>query len=233
MAANLPLFGAAHWAILGSVAVCAVALTAIQRRMQPGSRALRVGVGAVLILDTLFYYLHLAEHGSLTFPNQLPLELCDASLFLTIFVLFTLHKLAFELAYYWGLAGATMALLTPNLHEPFPSVGALQFFIAHGLIVASMIYLVWSGQLRPRRRSVWRAILGVNVFALLVGSFDALFHANYMYLRAKPENASLLDVLGPWPWYLVVTEAVALVLFGLLYLPFRGGAEEKTEAAAD
>lgn len=233
MAANLTLFGVAHCLILLSVVVSAVILTLAQRRMGPEARGVRLAVGALLVADTIFYYSHMAAHGSLRFPDHLPLELCDASLFLTIGVLFTRHKLAFELAYYWGLAGATMALLTPNLHEPFPSVGAFQFFVAHGLVVASMIYLAWSGQVRPGRGSVWRALAGVNVFALAVGGFDAAFRVNYMYLRAKPENASLLDVLGPWPWYLLVTEGVALLLFGLLWLPFRGQGRLAAEAAAD
>jgi uncharacterized membrane protein YwaF len=41
-----------------------------------------------------------------------------------------------------------------------------------------------------------------------------------MYLSAKPQNASLLDLLGPWPWYVVASEGVALGGFLLLYLPF-------------
>jgi uncharacterized membrane protein YwaF len=41
-----------------------------------------------------------------------------------------------------------------------------------------------------------------------------------MYLRAKPPNTSLLDALGPWPWYLAATEFVACGVFLLLYLPF-------------
>ena len=233
MAGNLPLFGAAHCAILGIVVSTAVALTMIQKRLEAGSSLLRIALGAVLVADTILYYIHMALHGSLSFPNHLPLELCDASLFLTILVLFTRNQLAFELAYYWGLAGATMALLTPNLLEPFPSVGAVQFFVVHGLIVASMIYLPWSGLLRPGTRSVWRAIVGVDIFALLVGTFDAIFHSNYMYLRSKPVNASLLDVLGPWPWYLLTTEGVALAMFGLLYLPFWRGNAKPVEAAAD
>jgi len=74
---------------------------------------------------------------------------------------------------------------------------------------------------RPRPGSVLRALLGINVFAAFVGTFDVIFKTDYMYLRAKPQNASLLDYLGPWPWYLVAAELVALIVFGLLYVPFR------------
>jgi hypothetical integral membrane protein (TIGR02206 family) len=187
----------------------------------PGSKGPRLSLAIALLLDTAIYYGFLATHGQLTFPDHLPLELCDASLCLVIVALFTLNKTVFDLAYYGTVAGATMALLTPNLWEPFPSFGTVQFFVAHGLTVAGVLFLLWSGQARPRPGSVARAMLGVNVFAACVGAFDYFFKINYMYLRAKPQNASLLSFLGPWPWYLLAAEAVALCVFVLLYLPFR------------
>ena len=114
-----------------------------------------------------------------------------------------------------------MALLTPNLWEPFPSFGTVQFFVDHGLIVTGVLYLAWAKQARPRAWSVGRGMLVLNIYAALVGAFDFLFKTDYMYIRAKPQNASLLDFLGPWPWYLAATELVAFGLFLLLYLPFR------------
>ena len=150
MPTNFQLFGTVHLAILGAVVVLAGVFALIQRRLTPGTRWLRLGLGSLLLLDSLVYYGYLAYRGQLTFPDHLPLELCDASLFLTIFALFTLNRAVYDLAYYWALAGATMALLTPNLWEPFPSFGTIQFFVDHGLIVASVLFLAWSRLMRPR-----------------------------------------------------------------------------------
>lgn len=230
MPLNFQLFGAVHLAILCSVVVLAGVIAVVQRRLTPGTRWLRLGLGSLLMLDSLVYYGYLAYRGQLTFPNHLPLELCDASLILTIFALLTLNRAVYDLAYYWALAGATMALLTPNLWEPFPSFGTIQFFVDHGLIVASVLFLAWSGLMRPRAWSVVRAMLVLNILAVFIGAFDYFYKTDYMYLRAKPQNASLLDLLGPWPWYIVATEFVALLLFVLLYLPFRRRSLLESEA---
>jgi hypothetical integral membrane protein (TIGR02206 family) len=225
MQTNFRLFGPAHLFILGAVPVLAGVLAFIQRRLPVGSRSLRIGLAVSLLLDSVVYYGYLIFRGQLTFPDHLPLELCDASLCLIIIALFTLNKTVFDLAYYGALAGATMALMTPNLWEAFPSFGTVQFFVAHGLIVTGALYLAWSGQARPRPGSVPRAMIAVNIFAAFLGAFDFIFKTDYMYLRAKPQNASLLDFLGPWPWYLVGAEGVASIAFLLLYLPFRSPAK--------
>jgi hypothetical integral membrane protein (TIGR02206 family) len=221
MQANFQLLGTAHLVILGAVPSLAAVLVIVESKRAPGSRRLRIGLAYTILLDAALFYGYMIMRGQLTFPDHLPLELCDASLCLVITALFTLNKTVFDLAYYGALAGATMALLTPNLWEPFPSFSTIQFFVDHGLIVAGVLYLVWSRQARPRPGSVLRALGGVNVFAACIGTFDYFFKTDYMYLRAKPPNTSLLDVLGPWPWYIVSVEILACAIFALLYLPFR------------
>lgn len=231
MNAGFNLFGAAHLAILCAVPVLAGTVSLAHHRFQFARKSLRWGFALLLLADTAVFYGWQVWHHSLTFPDHMPLELCDASMALTVVSMFVLSPFLFDLAYYWGLAGASMALLTPNLWEPFPSFGTVQFFVAHGLTVAGVLYLVWSQQARPRAWSVARAMIGVNIFAAAVGAFDFFYKTNYFYLRSKPANPSLLDFLGPWPVYIVGTEVVALVLFLLLYLPVRRSGKVKASSS--
>ena len=227
MQTKFGIFGPVHIAILSAIPVLAAILAAIDRWFSTGRRGLRIGLAITLLLNSIVRYGYLASRGWLTFPYNLPLELCDATLCLMIVALFTLNQTIFELAYYGALAGTSMALLTPDLLEAFPSFSTVQFFVAHGLVLVSALYLVWSGQARPRPGSIWRAMLGLNIFAAIVGTFDLFFKTNYMYLRAKPRNPSLLDFLGPWPWYLAASEGIALGLFVLFYLPFSRKLQDK------
>ena len=215
------LFGTIHLAILCTVPAFAGVLSFAHRRFPAAGNRIRLGLATILMVDNAVYYGWQIRHHNLTFPDHLPLELCDLSMALTVFSMFFLRPLFFDLAYFWAIAGASMALLTHNLREPFPSFGTVQFFLSLGLTVAGVLYMVWSGQARPRPWSVARAMIGVNVFAALVGLFDYSYKTNYFYLRSKPGKPSLLDFLGPWPLYLVGTEVVALALSLLLYLPVR------------
>jgi len=229
MAANFHLFGLTHLAILAAIVLLAALLAAVERRLSPGSKGLRLGLAAVLLFDTAGWYGYMAWHGQSLFPSQLPLDLCDVTLYLTVIALFTLSPAVFDVAYYSALAGTSMALLTPDLWEQFPSLPTVQFFIAHGLVVTAVLYLVWSRLARPRKGSVARTMLALNLLAAFDGVFNWIFKTNFMYLCAKPASASLLNIFGPWPWYIVVTEGVAFVLFWLLYLPYSSPRGQKTD----
>jgi hypothetical integral membrane protein (TIGR02206 family) len=220
MTTNFRFLGLAHFLIIAAVVFVAAVFALVQRNIAPGARWLRISLGVVLMGDSAFWYTYLAVTGQRIFPSMVPIELCDVTLYLVALVLFTRSAALFDIAYYWALAGSSMALITPDVTGHFPSIATVQFFVEHGLCVSGVLYLVWSRQARPRPGSIARTMIAGNLLAVFDGVFDWKFKTDFMYICAKPARASLLNILGPWPWYIATSEGVALILFLLLYLPF-------------
>lgn len=214
------LFGPLHLTILFITATIAVTLCLLLRAGKISPTAVRLTLGYGLAINELVWWCYRYSHEGLHVSN-LPLQLCDASLWVTVLACTTLIPAIVEFSYFAGIAGAGMALLTPDLLWPWPSYPAIYFFLAHGGIVIGAIVLVY-GRISPLRTgAVWRAYGCLLAYAAAVGTLDAIFKTNYMYLRQKPGNASLLDALGPWPMYILAGASVGLALFWLLWLPAR------------
>lgn len=220
MPSGFHLFGAAHVAILAAIPATAAALAGLAHRKPPLTRPIASSMGLLLAANEIAWYVWRIHAEGFRFPGGVPLELCDLTLWLTVVSALTLQPAVFEFAWLAGLGGAAMAVLTPDLWAAPLSYPSIYFFVAHGGLMAILLYLVWSGLARPRRGCVWRVFLWLNVYAAIVGAFNAVFHTNYMYLCQKPASASLLNFFGPWPWYLVGGEGTALLLFWILWMPF-------------
>jgi hypothetical integral membrane protein (TIGR02206 family) len=216
---NFVLFGLTHWLILAAIPL--VAWAAARHTLETASHAGRYALGGFLLLNELGYYGFKLAKGWFMFPAGMPLQLCDLTLWCTVVAALTRRQMAFEFAFFAGILGAGMAVITPDLWEPFPSYTTIYFFLAHGGIVATLLYLWWSKLARPEPGCVMRAMIILNGYVLFMGVFNWLFKTNYVYLCRKPENASLLDYFGPWPVYLLVVELVALAGFFVMSLPFR------------
>jgi uncharacterized membrane protein YwaF len=61
-----------------------------------------------------------------------------------------------------------------------------------------------------------RVFAATLAWVAIAAAGDLLTGGNYMYLRSKPVHGSLLDALGPWPWYLVAIGAVGLAMLAVL-----------------
>lgn len=217
----MPLFGAVHNLLLTVIAAAAVALVLAARSKPRAARIIRLALGIGIAINEFVWWAFRYSHEGFRFPNNLPLQLCDVTLWAAVVACMTLSQAAVEFSYFAGIAGAGMALLTPDLWSPWPSYPAIYFFVAHGGIVIAALVLVF-GRIAPLpRHAAWRAFGLLLAYAALVGLFNKIFGTNYMYLCAKPKNASLLDALGPWPLYLAGGAALALLLFFLLWLPTR------------
>lgn len=209
-----------HLGAIAATALVSVGCHALARRRPADARALARGLALLLLIGEAAEALFRLSEGRLRWANALPLELCDMSALLTAAALLGRRRGPFEVAWYWGMAGAPAALLTPDVDRGFPDPEFLRFFGVHGGIVAGLALLLGEG-MRPSARSWRRVYLLTLLYALLVGAIDALLGANYLYLRDKPGAGSPLDLFGPWPWYILGGAGIGLFLFYLLGFPFR------------
>lgn len=217
------LFGPLHWAILLGALVLGLGLGRLARDNGRRVLPIRYGLGVALLAGELFWYPWLHFGANNHFPYGMPFQLCGYSAFAGSIAALTLNQRLFEFSYYAGLAGAYMALVTPDLWAPLVSYPSIYFFISHILIVAIPLFLAASRTLRLTQGSWLRAFYATLGLAVFTGIFDWATGANYMYLRAKPAAGSLMDLFGPWPVYLLVNGALALGIYFLLYLPWREG----------
>ncbi len=209
-----------HVGALLVVALVTAVLVWVARR-GPGAW-LRV-FALVLLADELSWWVYLAAGGGE--PGQriqpLPLQLCDVAILVAAAALWTRRQALVEVTYFWALAGTIQALLTPDLPQHFPSYPYLQYYVAHGGVVAAALVLVVGLRLHPRPWAVVR-VAGLTVaYTAFVGVVDAVTGADYMFLRNTPPSPTPLDLLGPWPVYIFGAALVGLVLFAVLDAPFR------------
>jgi hypothetical integral membrane protein (TIGR02206 family) len=220
--AQFRTFGVHHLAVLIALVVLGILVAWGGRRMHGTARIwLGRSLGLVLLGYAFVLYFQEARNGWLHVSNSLPMQLCDWVLIACLVTLFHPNRLASEIAYFWGLGGTLQAVLTPDITQGFPSWRFIQFFWGHGAILLSIVYMIAGQQFRPRPRSVLRMMTAVNVYGLAALSLDLAFGWNYGYLLHKPAQSSLLDYMGPWPWYLIAIEAIGLLSFWLLGLPWK------------
>ena len=145
--------------------------------------------------------------------------------------LLTRRQLFVELTYFWTFTASLQAVITPDLGQAFPSVFYFTYFTYHVGAIVAAAYLVVGCRLYPRRGAAWWVFALTLVWAAIAGAGDEITGGNYMYLRAKPVHASLLSVMGAWPWYIAEASAVGLALLLVVEGVTNGLARPGIEAA--
>jgi hypothetical integral membrane protein (TIGR02206 family) len=175
--------------------------------------------GVLALSEVSFHWWHLATN-TWSLHESLPLQLCSVTLILSVFMLMTSSFRLFEVTFFAGIAGAGIALVTPELFYPFPHFRFFHFFVAHEGIVLACLYMSWVKGYRPTFSSVWKTMISLNVLLLIALGVNRWTGGNYLFVSHKPEQPGLMDFLGPHPWYILSLEGVAFLFFSLLYLPF-------------
>ena len=216
------LFGTAHNVVMVLNVIVAVGLVRVVRHFDSEklTRTVCIGFGVVLLVNQIanWCYRFVVDGGTIFLQEHLPLHVCGMSAILSVVVLFTRNRLAYELVYFWGLAGATNAVVTPALDAGWPEFHFIQYYISHCGIVVTAVLMTWGLGMRPTFKSLLRAFFLLNAMAAVMTGFNLLTGANYMYLSEQPVTDSPF-LFFEWPWYILWLEVLALGFFALSYLP--------------
>jgi hypothetical integral membrane protein (TIGR02206 family) len=152
---------------------------------------------------------------------SVPLHLTDLATMVTAYALWSQQPWAFALTYYWGLVLSVQALISPALSGPdFPSWPFLGFWSVHLLVVWAAVYLTWGRGMRPDWCSFRLAVIVTLSWVAVTLTFNGVAGTDYGFLNRKPTTASLLDVMGPWPWYLVVAGSLVVLVWAAMTWPW-------------
>tara|TARA_Y100000746_G_scaffold214585_1_gene208016 strand:- start:715 stop:1416 length:702 start_codon:yes stop_codon:yes gene_type:complete len=153
--------------------------------------------------------------------ETIPLHMCDLSEIFLVWFLLGGPRILYICAFFWGLGGATMAILTPDISHH--DLDYIFFMVGHGMIVVGIMYATVTLGNRPYAKDIVTvSLITALVLLPIVYGINLLLGepANFWYLMTKPAGASLMDMFPEPPYHLIVTTPIAIAVFYLIYLPY-------------
>lgn len=177
------------------------------------SCVIKNGLLIMLLIQQVLLYTWYLFTESFNIKDALPLYPCRICGILCIVLLIKMNKQLFDLLFFWGLPGATIALLVPDTSNlGFPNAMFIQFFIGHIGILVTIVYLLIIQNYYPTRKSLLNCYKISFVYVAGIIVFNKLANSNYAYLAEKP-SSSFLDKLPGYPFHIPI-------FVGFMFLSF-------------
>ena len=221
--ARFEVFGPQHLVILGIFALGCLAGVLLGRRLPPRAEtAVRRTLGVVILVVCSPFELADWLTAVEDWRTSLPVHISDFAWLIAGVALLTGNASWSALLYYWGLTLSVQGVLTPDLVDVFPDPQFFGFWARHLAPVWAAVYLI-GARAGPTWRDYRFVLLLTTLWAAAIMVLNAVFGSNYGYLNAKPVTPSLLDFLGPWPWYVLVEAVLVVVVWALITWPWNRG----------
>ena len=223
--AQFQLFGIAHLLAILVTFLTAFALTRYARKSPDPKILKRVRYTMAVLLVTavsLDPVLTLVRYGTGSFgwkmvvDSTLPLYLCDVASLLLAYALVTGSQRITEIGFLWGLAGTTQGLITPILLFDSSNVEFYVFFLQHGGVPITAIFLVWGLKIVPEKGALLRIFFWSWGYMAIVMTINWIIGRNYGFLNGLPNPGTLFDHMGPYPYYLITLQGIAFTLYFIL-----------------
>ena len=214
-------FGSQHLLVLFLMLALSVGMPVLAKRNLSYTKQLLVSriMSVCISFWAILYVVLLIYLDKFNYKTDLPLDLCNLAAVLLPFVMWKPNFRVHEVLYFIVLAGTLQANITPHLYNGFPNFIFIKYWVVHSGLIVFVIYNTVVFNLKPTIRSLWKAFLVLQAYIVFIYLFNLLIGSNYVYVVEKPPTASALDYLGPWPWYILISELICGILFFIVYIP--------------
>lgn len=216
------LFDAGHLISMGIIALACLSMLYFRQVWnESAKRNFRYALAGFLLIAEFSWHAWSVYYGTWSIQTNLPLHLCSVSVWLSVIMLTAKNYSIYELMYFLGVGGALQAVITPDAGiYGLPHFRAVQTLAGHGAIVLAALYMTWVEGYRPTWKSFKTVVIWTNVYMTVVFFINLAIGSNYLFIAHKPEFPTLIDMLAPWPWYILQLEILALAVCFVLYIPF-------------
>ena len=215
------LFGLQHLLTL-SIAALVIFTTCFYFRNKKNDTKYTAGIAiaVLLVVQVIIGMLNTFSFDH-NWQEVFPLHMCDLSALAIAYYLWKREKVFFNCAFFWGIGGATMALLTPDVDFAYPNAVFFPFFYIHSLILLGVFFSVIALKQRPFLNDVHK-VIGISLVLMIfiyLANYLLGDGANFWYLNDKPDNATIMNLFPDPPYHILVTIPVAIALFYIIYMP--------------
>lgn len=145
------------------------------------------------------------------------LHLSSAAVFLTIITLIRYGQFLFDVLIYWAFLAVPQAIITPGIiRYGFPHLRFFHILWIHFMVITAVFYMILIEKHEPSKISLKRALIVTHIYGGFVFIVNLIFDTNYMFIGRKTSAATLIDFLGPWPYYILVLDAILITTFVVL-----------------
>ena len=149
--------------------------------------------------------------GYYSIEKDLPLQLCAIGIYVAVVALLKKNQIAFELIFYWGLVGASQAILTPDSDLFELKIFFIYSQAYHSALIFAVLWLVIKCNMRMQIEYIPRVVLITNLVVVVISVINYLLDSNYMFLRVKPNSVSPF-LIGDWPVYIIMVQFFSIVI---------------------
>ena len=222
------LFGSQHISALSTVIAASVVTPIVLRTSSSVEfkKSVSMVLAILLILHELikpFYRYYLFGHELLL---VFPIHICHlAAISMGLFLILKKDFL-FEIAYFWGLSGNLLAMVTPDMKYGFPNLEFIMFYFGHGLLLLSILFTCVCLRTNLRWSSIVRVLITtILILPAMYGLNIALEsyqpNVNYWYLMITPGPDTILSLFPEPPWHIPYVAVTALLIFIISFIPYK------------